>query len=168
MRIRTPPLSPTRYRVYISRFRTKFKETQVKEGIHPKYNEVVIKDISSDFQLVTRSTRDSKEKITIDGVEYPLIMVEVSSASHPYYTGKQILMDSAGRIDRFRSRYTEIVGAKRKTREEVKAVETESEKTLSKTKLKKLAAANAPAKAPKVEVAEAAVEATETVESAEG
>lgn len=136
----------------------------MKDNIHPKYREVVIKDISSDFQLVTRSTRDSKEKITIDGVEYPLIMVEVSSASHPYYTGKQILMDSAGRIDRFRSRYTEIVGAKRKTREEVKPVETE-EKTLSKTKLKKLAAANAPAKAPK---AEAAVEATETVESAEG
>lgn len=140
----------------------------MKDNIHPKYREVVIKDISSDFQLVTRSTRDSKEKITIDGKEYPLIMVEVSSASHPYYTGKQILMDSAGRIDRFRSRYTEIVGAKRKTREEVKAVETESEKTLSKTKLKKLAAANAPAKAPKAEVVEVAVEATESVESAEG
>lgn len=140
----------------------------MKDNIHPKYREVVIKDISSDFQLITRSTRDSKEKITIDGVEYPLIMVEVSSASHPYYTGKQILMDSAGRIDRFRSRYTEIVGAKRKTREEVKAVETESEKTLSKTKLKKLAAANAPAKAPKAEAVEAAVEATESVESAEG
>jgi large subunit ribosomal protein L31 len=139
----------------------------MKDNIHPKYREVVIKDISSDFQLITRSTRDSKEKITIDGVEYPLIMVEVSSASHPYYTGKQILMDSAGRIDRFKSRYTEIVGAKRKTREEVKPVETE-EKTLSKTKLKKLAAANAPAKAPKAEVVEAAVEATESVESAEG
>lgn len=140
----------------------------MKDNIHPKYREVVIKDISSDFQLITRSTRDSKEKITIDGVEYPLIMVEVSSASHPYYTGKQILMDSAGRIDRFRSRYTEIVGAKRKTREEVKPAAETEEKTLSKTKLKKLAAANAPAKAPKAEVAEAAVEATETVESAEG
>jgi large subunit ribosomal protein L31 len=111
----------------------------MKDNIHPKYREVVIKDISSDFQLITRSTRDSKEKITVDGVVYPLIMVEVSSASHPYYTGKQILVDSAGRIDRFKSRYTEIVGAKRKTREEVKNVESEGEKTLSKTKLKKLA-----------------------------
>jgi len=140
----------------------------MKDNIHPKYRDVVIKDISSDFQLITRSTRDSKEKITIDGVEYPLITVEVSSASHPYYTGKQILLDSAGRIDRFKSRYTEIVGAKRKTREEVKPVESEGEKALSKTKLKKLAAANAPAKAPKAEVVEAAVEATEAVEAVEG
>jgi len=139
----------------------------MKDGIHPNYREVVIKDISSDFQLITKSTKGSKDKITIDGVEYPLIMVEVSSASHPYYTGKQILMDSAGRIDRFKSRYTEIVGAKRKTREEVRVSEEATEKELSKTKLKKLAAANAPAKAPKAEVVEA-VEAVEATESAEG
>jgi large subunit ribosomal protein L31 len=120
----------------------------VKEGIHPNYREVVIKDISSDFQIITRSTRSSKDKITVDGVEYPLIMVEVSSASHPYYTGKQILVDSAGRIDRFKSRYTEIVGAKRKTRAEVPAAAAEEEKPLSKTKQKKLAKAAATAAAP--------------------
>jgi large subunit ribosomal protein L31 len=121
----------------------------VKEGIHPNYQEVVIKDISSDFQVITRSTRSSKERITVDGVEYPLIMVEVSSASHPFYTGKQILVDSAGRIDRFKSRYTEVVGAKRKTREEAPAAA--EEKPLSKTKQKKLAKEKATAAAPAAE-----------------
>lgn len=110
----------------------------MKDGIHPKYQEVVIKDISSDFQLVTRSTKSAKERITVNGVEYPLIMVEVSSASHPYYTGKQILVDSAGRIDRFKSRYSEVVGAKRHTREPVAAA-APAAKPLSKTKQKKLA-----------------------------
>ena len=136
----------------------------MKEGIHPKYQDVVIKDISSDFQMITRSTKSAKERITIDGVEYPLVVVEVSSASHPYYTGKQILVDSAGRIDRFKSRYSELVGAKRKTRDEVKV--EEAPKTLSKTKLKKMAAANAPAKAPKAEV-EAPAEAVEATETAD-
>jgi len=115
----------------------------VKEGIHPKYQEVVIKDISSDFQMITRSTKGAKEKVTVEGKEYPQIVVEVSSASHPYYTGKQILHDSAGRIDRFKTRYTELVGAKRKTRDEVKV--EEAPKVLSKTKLKKLAAEKAAA-----------------------
>jgi large subunit ribosomal protein L31 len=109
----------------------------VKDGIHPKYQEVVIKDISSGFQMITRSTKTAKERITVDGVEYPLIMVEVSSASHPYYTGKQILVDSAGRIDRFKSRYAEVVGAKRHTREAAPA--QAAPKSLSKTKQKKLA-----------------------------
>lgn len=132
----------------------------MKEGIHPKYQEVVIKDISSDFQMITRSTKGAKEKVTIDGVEYPQIVVEVSSASHPYYTGKQILVDSAGRIDRFKSRYSELVGAKRKTRDEVKV--EEAPKTLSKTKLKKLAKEQAAAGV-KVTAAPAA-EATEAAE----
>jgi large subunit ribosomal protein L31 len=132
----------------------------VKEGIHPKYQEVVIKDISSDFQMITRSTKGAKEKVTIGGVEYPQIVVEVSSASHPYYTGKQILVDSAGRIDRFKSRYSELVGAKRKTRDEVKV--EDAPKVLSKTKLKKLAAEKAAAGV-KVTAAPAA-EATEAAE----
>ncbi len=132
----------------------------MKEGIHPKYQEVVIKDISSDFQMITRSTKGAKEKVTIGGVEYPQIVVEVSSASHPYYTGKQILVDSAGRIDRFKSRYSELVGAKRKTRDEVKV--EDAPKVLSKTKLKKLAAEKAAAGV-KVTAAPAA-EATEAAE----
>ncbi len=117
----------------------------MKDGIHPKYNEVVIKDISSDFQMITRSTKSAKERITIEGKEYPLIVVEVSSASHPYYTGKQILVDSAGRIDRFKTRYTEVVGAKRKTRD-VAPVQAVAAKPLSKTKQKLLAKASAPAR----------------------
>lgn len=74
--------------------------------IHPKYGFVVFKDTSSDFAFLGRSTRSSKEKITWqDGAEYPLINVEISSASHPFYTGKQTLVDSAGRIEKFRRRY---------------------------------------------------------------
>jgi len=126
----------------------------VKEGIHPKYQDVVIKDISSDFQMITRSTKSAKERITIDGVEYPLVVVEVSSASHPYYTGKQILVDSAGRIDRFKSRFSEVVGAKRKTREAA-PVQASAPKPLSKTKQKALAKASAPARVVEAPVADA-------------
>ena len=74
--------------------------------IHPRYGFVVFKDTSSDFSFLSRSTHSSKEKITLeDGNEYPLINIEISSASHPFYTGKQTLVDSAGRIEKFRRRY---------------------------------------------------------------
>ena len=74
--------------------------------IHPKYGFVVFKDTSSDFAFLGRSTSSSREKITWqDGQEYPLINIEISSASHPFYTGKQTLVDSAGRIEKFRRRY---------------------------------------------------------------
>lgn len=78
----------------------------MKKNIHPAYNWVVIEDASSDFRFLTRSTRKSDQKITwTDGKEYPLITVEVSSASHPFYTGKQKIMDTGGRIDRFHKKY---------------------------------------------------------------
>ncbi len=78
----------------------------MKAGIHPKYREVVFQDMSSDFAILTRSTMDSKETIKWeDGNEYPLIKVEVSSASHPFYTGKHKVLDSGGRVDRFKKRY---------------------------------------------------------------
>ena len=78
----------------------------MKAGIHPEYNEVVFQDISSDFAILTRSTIKSKETIKWeDGKEYPLVKVEVSSASHPFYTGKHKVMDSGGRVDRFKKRY---------------------------------------------------------------
>ncbi len=78
----------------------------MKADIHPKYREVVFKDLSSDFAILTRSTVSSKETIKWeDGNEYPLIKVEVSSQSHPFYTGKHKLMDSGGRVDRFKRRY---------------------------------------------------------------
>jgi large subunit ribosomal protein L31 len=78
----------------------------MKAGIHPEYREVVFQDLSSDFAFLTRSTVKSKETIKWeDGNEYPLIKVEVSSASHPFYTGKHKLMDTGGRVDRFKRRY---------------------------------------------------------------
>lgn len=78
----------------------------MKKGIHPDYREVVFQDISTDFSFITRSTISTKEKITwTDGKEYPLVKVEVSSHSHPFYTGKQKIVDTAGRVDRFRRKY---------------------------------------------------------------
>ncbi len=83
------------------------KETLVmKKEIHPKYNEVVFMDTTSDFKFLTRSTMTSKETIEWeDGKTYPVIKVEVSSASHPFYTGKKIFLDTAGRVEKFNKRY---------------------------------------------------------------
>ena len=81
-----------------------FKE--MKKDIHPKeYREVVFKDMSNDEVFITRSTVASRETIEIDGKEYPLVKLEITSSSHPFFTGKQKLVDTAGRVDKFRSRY---------------------------------------------------------------
>ena len=78
----------------------------MRADIHPKYHNVVFQDVSTNFSFLTRSTMTSKETIKWeDGKEYPLVKVEVSSASHPFYTGKQKLMDTSGRVDKFRKRY---------------------------------------------------------------
>ncbi len=78
----------------------------MKKGIHPKYHNVVFIDTQSDYKFMTRSTMTSSEKIKWeDGKEYPLIKVEVSSASHPFYTGKKIFVDTAGRVEKFNKRY---------------------------------------------------------------
>ncbi|MCA9364764.1 MAG: type B 50S ribosomal protein L31 [Candidatus Moranbacteria bacterium] len=73
----------------------------MKKAIHPNYHDVVFQDASTGSILVTRSTATSKETITVEGKTYPLIIVEVSSQSHPLYTGKRKVMDSTGRVDRF-------------------------------------------------------------------
>ncbi len=79
----------------------------MKAGIHPEYKAVVFQDISSVFAFLTRSTIKSTETIKWeDGKEYPLVKVEVSSASHPFYTGKHKMLDSGGRVDRFKKRYS--------------------------------------------------------------
>ncbi|MBN2682235.1 MAG: type B 50S ribosomal protein L31 [Bacteroidales bacterium] len=79
----------------------------MKTGIHPEnYRMVCFKDMSNDHTFLTKSTTNSKETITIDGVEYPLIKIEISNTSHPFYTGKMKLVDSAGRVDKFRNRYS--------------------------------------------------------------
>jgi large subunit ribosomal protein L31 len=77
----------------------------MKADIHPEYSEVVFRDSSANHQFIVRSTLKTKERITIDGKEYPLVNLDVSSASHPFYTGKQKVADVGGRVDKFRKRY---------------------------------------------------------------
>ena len=78
----------------------------MKKEIHPQYREVVFQDTSSDFKFLTRSTMTSNETTTWeDGKTYPVIKIEVSSASHPFYTGKNVFIDTAGRVEKFMNRY---------------------------------------------------------------
>lgn len=78
----------------------------MKAGIHPEnYRIVAFKDMSNDVVFLTRSCADTKDTIVHEGVEYPLVKMEISNTSHPYYTGKMKLVDTAGRIDKFRNRY---------------------------------------------------------------
>lgn len=78
----------------------------MKKDIHPQYKEVVFLDTTSDFKFITRSTMTSSETIKWeDGNEYPLVKIEVSSASHPFYTGKKIFLDTAGRVEKFNKKY---------------------------------------------------------------
>lgn len=79
----------------------------MKKDIHPKdYRFVVFKDMSNDYTFITKSTAKSKEKIVWeDGKEYPLIKLEISHTSHPFFTGKMKLVDTAGRVDKFKNRY---------------------------------------------------------------
>lgn len=78
----------------------------MKAEIHPEYREVVFQDLSSDFSFKTRSTIRARETVKWeDGNEYPLVKVDVSSKSHPFYTGQHKIVDSGGRVDRFKQRY---------------------------------------------------------------
>lgn len=78
----------------------------MKKDIHPDYRPVVFKDISTDFSILTKSTVKTNETITWeDGNEYPLMKVEISSASHPFFTGTQKIVDTEGRVERFRKKY---------------------------------------------------------------
>ena len=79
---------------------------EMKKDIHPSnYREVVFKDMSNEEIFITRSTVASRETIEVDGVTYPLVKLEITSSSHPFFTGKQKLVDTAGRVDKFMSRY---------------------------------------------------------------
>ncbi len=78
----------------------------MQKGIHPdNYRPVAFKDMSNDVTFISRSTINTKETIVIDGEEYPLVKLEITSASHPFFTGKHKLVDTAGRVDKFLSRY---------------------------------------------------------------
>ena len=87
----------------------------MKSGIHPDYREVVFQDVSTDFSFVTRSTVQTRDKVTWkDGKEYPLFKLDTSSESHPFYTGAQTRIVEAGRVEKFRQKFaakTEAVNA---------------------------------------------------------
>lgn len=78
----------------------------MKKGLHPEFREVVFKDVSTDWSILTMSTVKAKEKTKwTDGKEYPLVTVDISSQSHPFYTGKQRLIDTEGRAEKFMKKY---------------------------------------------------------------
>jgi large subunit ribosomal protein L31 len=81
----------------------------MQDSLHPAYRPVVFKDLSSGFQFLTRSTIQTKETITWeDGKEYPLAKVEISSKSHPFYTGQDRRVDTTGRVEKFMNKYKNI------------------------------------------------------------
>lgn len=86
----------------------------MRKDIHPDgYRAVAFKDMSNGETFVTRSTARTKETIEIDGEEFPLIKLEISNTSHPFYTGKMKLVDTAGRVDKFRTRYQKHLESKK-------------------------------------------------------
>lgn len=87
----------------------------MKKEIHPEnYRLVAFRDMSNGEVFLTKSTVNTRETEVIDGVEYPLVKVEISSSSHPFYTGKMKLVDTAGRVDKFMNRYKKHMDARKK------------------------------------------------------
>ena len=81
----------------------------MRKGIHPEnYRMMAFKDMSNGDIFITRSTTATKETLEVEGVEYPLVKLEISRTSHPFYTGKSKLIDAAGRIDKFKSKYGKL------------------------------------------------------------
>lgn len=132
----------------------------MKKDIHPDYNTVVFEDVSTGFRFITGSTLTSEETTKWeDGKSYPLIKVEISSSSHPFYTGKQVLVDTAGRVDKFKEKLAKVEEAakgkkgktaKRKAKAAKKDV-TEEKTEKPKKKEAKKPAAKKKAKAEKTE-----------------
>jgi large subunit ribosomal protein L31 len=87
----------------------------MKEGIHPNYREVLFVDVSCDFKFVTRSTIQTRDTMEFNGKTYPLAKIETSSESHPFYTGTQKLMDTAGRVEKFRQKFGSKLGMGKNT-----------------------------------------------------
>jgi large subunit ribosomal protein L31 len=92
----------------------------MKEGIHPKYNPVLFVDANTGVEFTSRSTKSSSETREIDGVVHNVVSMEITSDTHPFWTGKMHRIDTAGRIDRFNKKFSNITGAKRKTRKQTK------------------------------------------------
>jgi len=77
----------------------------MKKGIHPEYREVVFHDVGADHKFLTRSTIHTTQKTTFEGKEYPVVKLEISSASHPFFTGQQKMLDSAGQVEKFQRKF---------------------------------------------------------------
>ena len=106
----------------------------MKKDIHPEnYRLVAFKDMSNDEVFLTKSTANTKETLEVDGVEYPLVKLEISRTSHPFYTGKAKFLDTAGRIDKFKSKYDKFkkkpaVAEKSAAKEEAPKAEAKASK----------------------------------------
>ncbi len=126
----------------------------MKEGIHPDYHPVVFVDGSADFELVTRSTKTSDETRDIDGVEHFVLRVEISSASHQFFTGQQRFIDTAGRVEKFQRRYEKFYKKDEPETPEA-AAKPEAEPEKVEAKAKKPAAKKSKAKKPAAKEPEA-------------
>lgn len=80
----------------------------MKKDIHPQYRDVVFRDVSTETDLIIRSTIKTTQTTTVDGKEFPLYKVDVSSSSHPFYTGHQRLLDTEGRVEKFKKKYAAL------------------------------------------------------------
>ncbi len=93
----------------------KLKDIKMKQGIHPEnYRLVAFKDMSNETVFIAKSTARTKETIEFEGIEYPVIKLEISNTSHPFYTGKMTLVDTAGRVDKFMNRYKKHMDGNKK------------------------------------------------------
>lgn len=109
-----------------------FKFSSMKKDIHPEnYRLVAFKDMSNNEVFLTKSTADTKETLEFEGAEYPLVKLEISRTSHPFYTGKAKFLDTAGRIDKFKSKYAKF------KKEAPKAAEPEASADAEATKEEK-------------------------------
>lgn len=105
----------------------------MKKEIHPEYREVVFTDASADFRFITRSTVDAKETIEVDGKTYPHVPVDISAESHPFFTGKMKFVDTAGRVEKFQTKFDKTM----------KRLKKEKEVAAEQDRLDKIAAAEA-------------------------
>lgn len=114
----------------------------MKKDLHPKnYRPVVFQDLNDNSTIITRSTVATSETTTIDGVEYPLVKVHISSSSHPFYTGQEKLLDIEGRVDKFEARRKAAAKAQ-ENRQKVQAKRTEKKDTKPAEKKEKAATAD--------------------------
>lgn len=113
----------------------------MKQGVHPdNYRPVVFQDTNNGSTIITRSTAPAEEKITIDGVEYPLVKLHISSSSHPFFTGEERIVDVEGRVDKFKARQA----AAAKAKESKAAAKPKAAKKIRVDETQKLGAAAAP------------------------